>query len=221
MAVASLSAKEKILIAAERLFAWHGIDGASLRQIGSEAGAANNSAVQYHFGSKDQLVQAIVEYRLAGLIARRQELMTEIRPDDLRSWVQCQVTTVVEQAEKPDSHYMGFVSELWQYGPVRLRAHPEHLRAPVESFHARLRKLLTAIPEPFRTHRIFQAQMFIVHSAAQRERARDENIERFPLPIAIADLIDGMVGFLQAPASADPKAVRGYTSDLRLLPLFL
>jgi AcrR family transcriptional regulator len=53
--------KEQIVLAAERLFAERGLDGVSLREIGAAVGNANNSAVQYHFGSKDQLVRAIFE----------------------------------------------------------------------------------------------------------------------------------------------------------------
>ncbi|MET0908751.1 MAG: helix-turn-helix domain-containing protein, partial [Ilumatobacteraceae bacterium] len=54
----------RIVEVAERLFALHGIDGVSLRQIAAAAGTANNSAVNYHFGSKDGLITAIFQYRL-------------------------------------------------------------------------------------------------------------------------------------------------------------
>ncbi|HEX4216826.1 MAG TPA: TetR family transcriptional regulator, partial [Acidimicrobiales bacterium] len=79
------STREQLVLAAERLFAVQGIDGVSLRKIGAEAGNANNSAVRYHFGSKQGLLQAILEYRLPGLNRRRQLLATQARPDDLRS----------------------------------------------------------------------------------------------------------------------------------------
>ena len=46
------STKEQIVLAAEGLFAERGIEGVSLRQIGTAAGNGNNSAVQYHFGTK-------------------------------------------------------------------------------------------------------------------------------------------------------------------------
>src|ERR1700757_4705681 len=65
------STKEQLVTTAERLFAVHGIDSVSLRQICAEAGNANNSAVQYHFGSKDRLLQAIFEYRIPHLMAPR------------------------------------------------------------------------------------------------------------------------------------------------------
>ncbi|MEE2045897.1 helix-turn-helix domain-containing protein, partial [Nocardiopsis tropica] len=55
--------RETILSAAERLFAEHGMAGVSNRQIGQEAGQGNNTAVTYHFGSKEGLVRAIVRRR--------------------------------------------------------------------------------------------------------------------------------------------------------------
>jgi AcrR family transcriptional regulator len=66
--------KEAILAAAERLFAEHGVQGASLRAITGEAGV-NLAAVNYHFGSKEGLVEAIVSRRLKPLSARRLELL--------------------------------------------------------------------------------------------------------------------------------------------------
>jgi AcrR family transcriptional regulator len=61
MAVIAPSTKEQIVLAAEGLFAERGIEGVSLRQIGAAAGNGNNSAVQYHFGTKERLVQAVFE----------------------------------------------------------------------------------------------------------------------------------------------------------------
>src|SRR5580704_14552004 len=71
------STKEQLVLTAERLFAVHGIDAVSLRQICAEAGNANNSAVQYHFGDKDRLLQAIFEYRIPHLMVRRNLLAAE------------------------------------------------------------------------------------------------------------------------------------------------
>ena len=88
MPVAAQSTKEQILLAAERMIADHGVDGVSMRQIGTAVGSGNNSAVLYHFGSKDNLVTAIFEYRLPGLRERRAELIAERAPSDLRGWLE-------------------------------------------------------------------------------------------------------------------------------------
>lgn len=58
--------RDRILDAAERLFVDHGFDGTSMRMITSAA-SANLAAVNYHFGSKDALVQAVFRRRLTAL----------------------------------------------------------------------------------------------------------------------------------------------------------
>ena len=70
MKLVSASAKEQIILAAERLFAERGPD-VSMREISAAAGSRNHTAVQYHFGSKEQLIRAIFEYRNPRLEDRR------------------------------------------------------------------------------------------------------------------------------------------------------
>jgi AcrR family transcriptional regulator len=65
-----VSTKERILAAAEALFARRGFDGASLRQLTSAAGV-NLAAVNYHFGSKEKLVEEVFRRRLDALNASR------------------------------------------------------------------------------------------------------------------------------------------------------
>lgn len=66
----SASTKERILAAAEALFAQRGFEAASLRQLTASAGV-NLAAVNYHFGSKDKLVEEVFRRRLDQLNARR------------------------------------------------------------------------------------------------------------------------------------------------------
>lgn len=53
--------RDAIVSAALILFAKHGIDGVSLRQIVAAAGQSNPSAVHYHFQSKEGLVAAVID----------------------------------------------------------------------------------------------------------------------------------------------------------------
>src|SRR5215208_1928697 len=52
--------QEAILKAAERLYAEHGVFAVSNRQVSEAAGQGNNAAVGYHFGTKTDLVRAII-----------------------------------------------------------------------------------------------------------------------------------------------------------------
>jgi AcrR family transcriptional regulator len=73
----SPSTKERILTAAEALFAQRGFDGASLRQLTAAAGV-NLAAVNYHFGSKDNLVEEVFRRRLDQLNARRLAALEQV-----------------------------------------------------------------------------------------------------------------------------------------------
>ena len=54
--------RDNIIRAALTLFAKHGIDGVSLRQIVAAAGQSNPSAVHYHFQSKEGLLSAVIDH---------------------------------------------------------------------------------------------------------------------------------------------------------------
>ncbi|MGW1711909.1 TetR/AcrR family transcriptional regulator [Streptomyces sp. NPDC002156] len=196
------SVKEQIVLAAERLFAEYGLDGVSLRQISAAAGNGNNTAVQYHFGSKERLVQEIFEYRLPGLNERRRLLVARRRPGDLRSWVECHILPVLELGEQEGSHYLSFVAMLQQHGRGDVFARlPAELSRPTREFVERVGGLLGHIPEPLRGHRIAQALAFGVHAASERERTRAHDGHVLPFAVHVGDLLDGLVGFLQAPVS--------------------
>ncbi|KDC57396.1 TetR/AcrR family transcriptional regulator [Bordetella bronchiseptica] len=73
----STSTREIILETAEQLFAQQGHDGTSMRQITSAAGV-NLAAVNYHFGSKEALVQAVLKRRLEEVNRERLRLLDEL-----------------------------------------------------------------------------------------------------------------------------------------------
>ncbi len=66
--------RERILDVAERLFMAHGYDGTSMRQITGEAGV-NLAAVNYHFGSKEALIQEVFRRRLDWLNEERMRVL--------------------------------------------------------------------------------------------------------------------------------------------------
>ncbi|MBS0211567.1 MAG: TetR family transcriptional regulator [Proteobacteria bacterium] len=69
-ATTHFSTKERILGAAEDLFAQFGFAGTSLRQVTSHA-EVNVAAVNYHFGSKENLVAEVFRRRLDDLSEKR------------------------------------------------------------------------------------------------------------------------------------------------------
>ena len=193
----------QLLLAAERLFAEHGLAGVSLRQISIEAGSSNNSAIRYHFGSKDDLLHAIFAYRISDLMQRRALLRARAQPDDLRAHLEAHVLPLLELAESPDSFYVSFIEQLQRTGQVDVFIRQADAMKSQEEFTSEMRRLLPRLPDPARAMRIQQAQDLAVHLAAERERALRRGDAVVPFALFVSGVVDGLAGFLRAPASAE------------------
>jgi AcrR family transcriptional regulator len=75
------TSRDELMREAERLFGTHGVEAVTLRDIVRAAGHRNESAVQYHFGSKSKLVDAVVAERLKHIEARRIAMLAKIEAD--------------------------------------------------------------------------------------------------------------------------------------------
>jgi AcrR family transcriptional regulator len=75
--MAGTDTKNRILDAAERLFADHGFGHVSLRQIIAAAGV-NLASVHYHFGSKEALFQSILARRIGPLNEERLGILDDL-----------------------------------------------------------------------------------------------------------------------------------------------
>ena len=82
MAGPSEETRVKIKNAAEQLFAREGFDRVTLRQIARDADQRNVAAVQYHFGSKEGLLSAIVDRHREQIDARRADLLAAMGEGD-------------------------------------------------------------------------------------------------------------------------------------------
>jgi AcrR family transcriptional regulator len=75
--LASKDTKERILDAAERLFAAHGFAGTSLRAVTREAGV-NLAAIHYHFGTKEDLLRAVLSRIVIPVNRERLNLLEQV-----------------------------------------------------------------------------------------------------------------------------------------------
>jgi len=99
---ASTDTRERLLDVAERLFAEHGFDAVSLRSITTDAGA-NLAAVNYYFGSKEALIEAVVARLVEPVNRKRIEILDGIRqegPRNARSIVIAFIDPVLEAAAR-------------------------------------------------------------------------------------------------------------------------
>jgi AcrR family transcriptional regulator len=81
--------KDRILDAAEGLFMEHGFEATSLRAI-TAAAAVNLAAVNYHFGSKEELFQAVLTRRLDPMNQRRVALLDRFEREPTAAPLSCE-----------------------------------------------------------------------------------------------------------------------------------
>jgi len=98
----SQKTRERILAAAERLFATKGFAGASMRSITAEA-KVNLSVAYYYFESKEALLVAVLEKYIVPVVERERELLDAARvaagtaPIPLRTLVEAAISVRLEE----------------------------------------------------------------------------------------------------------------------------
>ena len=142
--------RKKILDAAEELFSQQGFSGTSLRAITSHAGV-NLAAVNYHFGSKEALIQELFQRRLEPLnqerISRLQALGTTPSVEDiLRAYLEPTLKSGA-QADVAELRFMRLLGRTQMGALPELREFVHSLYAEVlDRFAVALNKALPQIP---------------------------------------------------------------------------
>ena len=85
----SADTKTRILDAAEILFMEHGFEATSLRSL-TAAASVNLAAVNYHFGSKEELFQAVLTRRLDPMNQERIDLLGKLEREAAARPVSCE-----------------------------------------------------------------------------------------------------------------------------------
>lgn len=96
--------KERILDAAEELFARDGFHGTSLRAITAFA-EVNLASVNYHFGSKDALIEAVLERRLTPLNAERLQRLEQVREQAEKAGTRPDLRETLAAFVEPTMHF--------------------------------------------------------------------------------------------------------------------
>jgi AcrR family transcriptional regulator len=200
-------ADERLLRTAERLFAQRGVDAVSLREIGVAAGHRNNSAAQYHFGSKQGLLRAIFAYRMRPINARRLEMLAVLERDgrtgDLRALIEAFVVPLAE-AQRRGSFYARFLAQVLG-GPAEGALEMDVLEG-MRRFLRHADACLGHLPPRLRELRLRLAAGLMIHALADHERGLEApRAGAVPVAALIADLIDVAVAMLTAPASPSTR----------------
>jgi AcrR family transcriptional regulator len=216
---------DRLIRAAEALFASHGIDAVSLREINRLAGARNATALQYHFHDRDGLLRAVLAKHGRDVEIRRHALLdayeAEGRHDpranpggsprakpgasrqaDLRALAGALVRPLAAKLADPDG------------GPQYLQIHAELMNRPRPVFDpvdvdnpsssiGRWRALVAGLldEDATRLHRRFVAIRFSAFEVARRARSGPHTDDR----LFTSDLVDLVTGVLSAPLSDETR----------------
>lgn len=145
----------QLLITAERLFALQGFEAVSTRKISREAGQKNHSALQYHFGDKEGLLAAILDYRIKPVNQLREkrlsQLVTRKRVATTQELVAVFVEPFSEQLRNPPAQtaYLSLLAQLFAYRRGReLYAKHRELNRALHGISEQLQKRLQECPLP-------------------------------------------------------------------------
>lgn len=124
-----------IIEKAEEMIGSCGLASVSMRQIAAAAGLGSPSAVQYHFGDMDGLIDAVYRYRMPYVEARRAELLAALDAADRKNLKCLLHATLLPLAEIKNSKaicsyalfaaemgYSSFVSAGWIRATVSAKA---------------------------------------------------------------------------------------------------
>ena len=143
--MATADTKERLLDAAEKLFCEGGIGVTSLRAITQLAGT-NLASVNYHFGSKLELVKAVFDRRLDPLNGKRLQLleqtMAESTEPALESILEALVVPTVEMLQESADAGSDFPRLV---GRAQFEPDPALRRLVVETFEGVTRRFTTAL----------------------------------------------------------------------------
>ncbi|WP_284742451.1 TetR/AcrR family transcriptional regulator [Amycolatopsis sp. RTGN1] len=200
--------RELILTTAERLFAEYGIEVVSNRQISEAAGQGNNAAVNYHFGTKADLVRAIMAGHNEDIERLRARHVAELGDaPGVRDWVICLVRPVTRHLASlgTPSWFGRFATQVTTNPAYRELMEADALgsRALVQTVKG-LDGSLPALPAKVRAERHEMARHLLVHMLARREAvfARDLPAAQADWEQAATRLIDAIVGLWLAPVSS-------------------
>lgn len=204
----SLQTQSKLVTVAERLFAERGVDGVSLSEINRAAEQGNNSALHYHFGSKDGLVSAIRDKHSERIdIAAAESLGSLPESPSLRQTLAAMVDAFAARLDDPDGgpFYIRICAQA-QANPnqASFRTWMNELPESFTAFGRPIRDAAEDVPDLVREQRFYllTATLFTALAAIVVDEEAGV-IDPQSRPALVSSLVDTLLGMLNAPVSAE------------------
>lgn len=199
---------EHIKRVALRLFAQHGVDGVTVRDIATAAGQKNHGAVGYHFGTKEALVREIIIDGARIIDERRQKALDELEaaggPRQVREILEILVyPSLASVDEQGEDSYLRFtvvlnmthrelftsaIGNQWNRGYQRCLSH--------------LRRLMPPMPAAVKNQRMVFVGGYIAMMLALRQTALSDTTRihsTWPSPEVLRHIVLTATAIIEAP----------------------
>jgi len=195
------STKQRLISAAEVLFAERGIGGVSLREINTAAGQRNATALQYHFRDRWGLVVAILAKHSTSVEADRHELLDRYQAagvDDLRALANALVAPSARKLSDADGgrQYLRIHAEVVNYPEPRFDQEGSDAADSITRWRLLVGPLLPEVAVR-RLHHRFTAIRVSATELARRAAARPHRDDQ----LFTSHLVDLVTALLAAPVS--------------------
>lgn len=200
--------RQRLVKAAEQLFAERGVEGVSLREITATAGVRNSTALQYHFGDRAGLLRAVLARHHGDVEADRHarlDAWEAAGADDLRGLVGAFVRPAAAKLADPDGgrEYLRILAQL--VNRPEIEAHDPGRSDPTDSTYRWRQLVAPFLPEVTvrRLHVRFTAiRLTFVELARRAEMPRRRDDRLFT-----SHLVDVVTAVLTVPTSDETAAL--------------
>lgn len=185
---------------ARRLFAERGVDAVSLREVVKEAGVRHATAVQYHFGDREGLLQAVLAEHAERVDTRRDAVLEQHAADgsaDLRSLVGALVRPLAQELATEEGRLF-----LRVYAQLVVRTQERYTDSGTSIWRWREQIDPFLPPGTAPLHLRFTALTFVVVELSRRSVETPHADDR----LFVSRLVDVAVAILSAPPS--PESLR-------------
>lgn len=191
-------AARQLVEAAERLAAERGLAALTVQAVQDAAGQRNKSAVQYHFGGRQGLVDAVVAHRMGPANERRTAMFVALgEAPTRRELVEVLVVPLIESVlGRTPSYWARFLLQALADPGAGLAAVRSFDDRVIEAVQARLVRQLPHLAPAVRTLRVqsvfgYAAVVLAAHEAGVLPRA-------IPARALTTEIVDACCGLLGA-----------------------
>ena len=205
--------KQALLDAAAVLMDEHGIDNVTVQDISQASGHRNRSAVQYHFGSRDAVIRAVISRQMEPIDAERNLLLDHLEttgaPITTRGVLEVVVLPLARQLRTPEGRrYFRIGAQLINHPRFMTDARDGiAVNSSIARCAAYILPSLDHLPVPIATERTSQLISFIIRACGDQSRLMDSDAPARPV-LSVEDftvnLVDTILAILQAPTSVAP-----------------